>query len=81
MKQPIVATLDQVLDSVMQLSLEQREMLIEIVQKRHIENRRAEIAEDAQTTIAEFKAGNLRPQPVDAIIAELRRSLDEPSQP
>jgi len=70
---------DQVLDTVMQLPLEQQEMLLEIIHKRHIENRRREIAEDAQKTIAAFQSGQLKPQSAEKIIAELRHSLSEPS--
>ncbi|MCL4300028.1 MAG: hypothetical protein KJ077_30120 [Anaerolineae bacterium] len=72
-----VVTLDQALDTVMQLSLEQQEMLLDIIHRRHIENRRREITQDAHEAIAAFHAGKLRPQPVEEIIAELRQSLDE----
>jgi hypothetical protein len=72
-----VITLDQALDTVMQLSLEQQEMLLDIVHRRHIESRRQEIAQDAREAIAAFHAGKLKPQPVEEIIAELRQSLDE----
>ncbi|PSB02141.1 hypothetical protein C7B64_14785 [Merismopedia glauca CCAP 1448/3] len=40
---------------------------------------RDEIARDAQESIAQFKAGKLKPQSAEAVIAELRRSLDEDS--
>jgi hypothetical protein len=72
-----ITTLDQAIDTVMQLPLEQQEMLIEIVRSRHIENRRREIAKDAQESIAAFHAGKLKPQPVNEIITELRQSLNE----
>ena len=55
-------TLDTVLDTVMELPLEQQEMLLDIVRKRHIERRRQEIARDAQESLAAFRAGQLRPQ-------------------
>ena len=69
-------TLDQALDTIMQLPLEQQEMLIEIWYKRRIEARRREIAQDAQTSIEAFRANQYTPQPVGKIIAELRSSLD-----
>jgi hypothetical protein len=72
-----ITTLDQAIDTVMQLPLEQQEMLIDIVRSRHIENRRREIAKDAQESIAAFHAGKLKPQPVNEIITELRQSLNE----
>jgi len=70
-------TLDQALDTVMQLPFEQQEMLLDIIHRRHIESRRQEIAQDAQEAIDAFHAGKLKPQPVEEIIAELRQSLDE----
>jgi hypothetical protein len=70
-------TLDQALDTVMQLSFEQQEILLDIIHRRHIESRRKEIAQDASEAIAAFHEGKLKPQPVEEIIAELRQSLDE----
>jgi ABC-type Fe3+-citrate transport system substrate-binding protein len=68
-------TLDQAIDTVMQLSFEQREMLIEIIRRRDIENRRKEIAKEAQESMAAFHAGELKPQPSGEVITELRKSL------
>jgi hypothetical protein len=74
-----MTTLDRALETVMQLSLDQQELLIEILRQRHIEASRNEIAKDAQESIAAFKAGKLKPQSAEAVIAELRRSLhDDP---
>jgi hypothetical protein len=70
-------TLDWALEKVMQLPLDQQEQLIEIVRQRHIEASRDEIARDARESIAQFKAGKLKPQSAESVIAELRRSLDE----
>ncbi|RKZ80668.1 MAG: hypothetical protein DRR19_23215 [Candidatus Parabeggiatoa sp. nov. 1] len=70
-------TLDKALDTVMQLSLEQREMLINIVQHRDIENRRREMATEAREAIADFHAGKLKPQSTQEIITTLRQSLNE----
>jgi hypothetical protein len=72
-----MTTLDRALATVMQLSLDQQELLIEIVRQRHLEASRDEIARDAQESIAAFKAGKLKPQSAEAVIAELRRSLDD----
>jgi hypothetical protein len=72
-----MTTLDRALATVMQLSLDQQELLIEIIRQRHIEASRDEIARDAQESIAAFKAGKLKPQSAQAVIAELRRSLDD----
>ena len=75
-----MATLDQALDIVMQLEAKQREMLIAIVQRREIQARREEIARDADKSIAAFHAGELKPEPVEDIIAQLRQSLSEPDE-
>jgi hypothetical protein len=71
-------TLDQVLDNALQLTEEQQELLIRILQNRHYESHRAEIAGDAQQTLADFWAGKFRPQSAEDGIAALRRSLPEP---
>ncbi len=71
-------TLNQVLENALQLPYEQQEMLIEILQNRHYESRRAEIAIDAQQTLADFRAGIFQPQSVEDVVAALRQSLDEP---
>lgn len=68
-------TLDYAIETVLQLPPVQQEMLVEILYKRRIEARRAEIARDAQTSIAEFRAGKLRPQTLEDILAELHDAL------
>jgi hypothetical protein len=75
-----MTTLDRALETVMQLSLDQQELLMEIVRQRHLEASRDEIARDAKESIAAFKAGKLKPQSAEAVIGELRRSLDEDSE-
>jgi hypothetical protein len=70
-------TLDQVLDTALKLPYDQQEMLISILQNRHHESRRAEIAADAQESLAEFRAGKLQPQSADAVILALRQSLQD----
>jgi len=72
------ATLDQALDMAMQLPLEQQEILLDILKRRQSERNRHEIAEDAQTSLAEFRAGRLVIQSADEAIDELHRSLGEP---
>jgi hypothetical protein len=65
--------LDQALDTVMQLSFEQREVLVDIIQHRDIDNRRREMALDAKEAIADFHAGKLKPQSAQEIITKLRQ--------
>ena len=71
-------TLDQVLETALQLSYEQQEMLTKILQNRHRESTRAEIAADAQQTLADFRTGKFPHQSAEDVIATLRQSLDEP---
>lgn len=71
-------SLDQVLETALQLSNEQQEMLIGILQNRYHENRRSEIAADAKQTLADFRAGEFQLQSADSVIAALRQSLQVP---
>lgn len=68
-------TFEQVLDSAMELPSEQRDMLADILYRRHIADRRREIAANARSSIALFQSGELKPQSADELIAELRLSL------
>ena len=70
-------SLDEALDTVMQLPPEQQEMLIDIVRHRQIERRRQEIARDAQQSLAAYNAGEYKPQSAVQIIRELHLGLDE----
>jgi hypothetical protein len=72
-----MSTLDQILETALQLPYEQQEMLIKILQNRYHKSRRAEIAADAQQSLANFRAGNFRPQSSEAVITALRQSLDD----
>ncbi|MEH2289531.1 hypothetical protein [Nostoc sp.] len=65
-------SVDRVLKDALQLSSEQQEMLIKILQNRHRENRRAEIATDAQQTLADFYTGKFRHQSAQDVISALR---------
>jgi hypothetical protein len=70
-------TLDQVIDSAMQLPPEQREMLISILYKRRIEDRRREMALDAQASLTAYRAGKLNAQSAEDAIRELQRTLED----
>ena len=63
--------------TVNQLSIEQREMLLEIVKNQIIEACREEIAQDAKEAIAAFHRGELKPQLIEEIISELQATLAE----
>jgi len=72
MKSPIVTTpFQQALDIVERLPAQDQADLIEIVERRLIEQRRAEIAGNARTTLQAFREGRARYGTVD----DLRRDL------
>ena len=67
-------TLDQAIDAAMQLTLDQRAMLLDILQSRQIEARRNEMAMDAEESLA----GNLRARGVEDALDELHQAaMDE----
>ena len=70
-------TLDQVLETALKLPYEQQEMLIKILQNRRHESCRAEMAKDAQQTLADFHAGKFSSQSAKDVITTLRDSLNE----
>ncbi|MEA5480174.1 hypothetical protein VB774_21295 [Pseudanabaena galeata UHCC 0370] len=72
-----MVTLEEAILTVNQLSIEQREMLLEIIKNQMIEARRDEIAQDAKEAIAAFHRGELKPQPINEIISELKATLAE----
>lgn len=75
-----MSSLDQVLDEAMNLSLEQREMLVQILENRITEERREQIAFNASISIAEFEAGHFRVQTAAEIMQELRDYLQNPQE-
>lgn len=70
-------TLEQALNTVNQLPIEQREMLIEIIKNQMIESHREEIAQNAKEARDAFQRGELKPQPLEDIINELKATLIE----
>ena len=70
-------TLEQALITVNQLPIEQREMLIEIIKNQIIESYREEIAQNAKEAREAFQRGELKPQPLEDIINELKTILTE----
>ena len=73
-------TLNAAIETVMQLPHAQQEMLLEIIHRRHIEQRRKEMTQEAQSTLAAFRLGQFSPQPVHVVIDELRAALNEPDE-
>lgn len=70
-------TLDQAIDTALQLPPEQQEMLVDILRRRQIESRRAEIARDARKSLKDARAGKLKAQSAQDVIADLHRALDK----
>lgn len=70
-------TLDQAIDTALQLPLEQREMLVDILRNRQIEARRQEIATEARQSTIAFRAGNLKAQSAEDAIAELHLAFED----
>lgn len=64
-------TIDQTLDAIMQMDFSSREMLLEILQKRQIEERRKEIANNGKRAKADFKSGKINPAKAEDIIRTL----------
>lgn len=69
-------TLDQAIDTALQLPPEQRDMLINILRSRQIEARRHEIATEAHKSIAAFREGKLKAQSAEEAIADLHQVLE-----
>jgi len=63
----MMITLEQVLETALQLPYEQQEMLIKILQNCRDQSRRDEIATDAQQSLADFRAGNFQPQSAKSV--------------
>jgi hypothetical protein len=72
-----MTTLDQALDTAMKLSYEQKQMLIEILWKRQIEERREEIANNAREAIRAFHAGELKTETMDELLVRLHASVGD----
>ncbi len=71
----ILTKLDKVLDEVMELSLEEKEILSQILKQRIIENKREQIALDAQISLQEFKEGKYQLLTAQEAIQNLREYL------
>jgi PBP1b-binding outer membrane lipoprotein LpoB len=64
-------TLDSVLDDVMRLSLSERIALLEILNKRLIEDRRDEISSEIKEATALYTSGKLKTSTADEVISKL----------
>lgn len=73
-----MVTLDEALDVVMELSIDEQEMLLDIFNKRRIASRRAEIAESLSEAKRAWQAGELKVQTDDELVVDLQGSLETP---
>jgi len=73
-------TLDKVLDKAMELTPSERDALIEILQKRRIQERRKEIANEIREARESYKNGKLKSLTAEEAIKELHSSLSESPQ-
>lgn len=70
-------TLDSVLDDVMRLSVSERIALLEILNKRLIEDRRDEISSEIKEATALYKAGNLNTSTAEDVISKLHKCKND----
>jgi len=71
MKRTVLTPFRQALDAIERFPADDQEALIEIIQRRLVEQRRAEIARNARATVQAFREGRARCGTVD----DLRRDL------
>jgi len=67
----VTSTFQVALETVEELTPGDQEMLVEIVRRRLIERRRAELAEDIATAREAYRRGDVRRGTVDDLMAEL----------
>jgi hypothetical protein len=66
-----MTTINEALDKVMELDFESREMLIEIAQKRQVEERRKEMAHNAKKATSAYKGNKTKAVSASEIITRL----------
>jgi len=64
--------LDQILDEIASLSLDEEEMLLNIIKKRHIERKREQILKDSRETRRAYKKGLAK----RGTVADLMKDLE-----
>jgi aspartate 1-decarboxylase len=69
-------TLDQVLTEAAALSADEKVMLEDLLRKRRVEAWRIETTAAAKRAVKDFRAGKLKSQSPDDVIARLRAGLD-----
>jgi hypothetical protein len=67
----LMTTLDGILTAAETLPMEEQRMLEELLRGRRIENWRGETAAEARKAERAFRAGKVKPLPIDGILAQL----------
>jgi len=68
-----MTTINETLDKIMELDFESREMLLEIAQKRQIEDGRKDFATNAKKSITDYKNGKLKAIPASQAVDYLNK--------
>jgi len=68
---PNLVAFGEVLEAADSLSLDEQETLIDILQRRMIQQRRAELAQDIQAARKEFQAGHCQPATPSEIMKDI----------
>ncbi len=68
---PTLLAFGEVLEAADSLSFDEQETLIEILQRRMIEQRRTELAQDIQAARKEFQAGHCQPATASEIMKDI----------
>jgi hypothetical protein len=63
--------LDQILDEIASLSLDEQEMLLNIIKQRHSERKREQILRDSRETMRGYKKGLAKTGTVDDLMRDL----------
>jgi hypothetical protein len=69
MSQPI--KLQTAIEYIEELSVEEQDLVVELIQKRRVENRRAEIAQNAAQTFEALKSGTAKRGTLEDLKADL----------
>jgi uncharacterized protein (DUF305 family) len=75
-----MVTLENIIEMANQLTDEQQQTLFDLFKQRIIDRRRQEIARDAQITLEDYRAGNLKPMTAEEAIADLRQYLNSDTE-
>lgn len=63
--------LDQILDEIASLSLEDQEILLNIIKQRHTEKKREQILRDSRETMRAYRKGMVKKGTVDDLMKDL----------